>query len=799
MSLTAWDVETTIRPRFKRTASPFGAGNWVVTHAFQKGPAAPVVEYRFGRRPPGPGWLRTVLEGTRLLAGFNIKFDLLHALQDPENLAAWMRYVADGGGIWDCQLAEYLLDGMDQRSHMLSLDEVAPRYGGGVKVDEVKLLWNAGVSTEDIEPGLLTRYLLGGKDEHGVWQPGDIQNTMRIAQGQIAKARECGQLRSILLNMGSLIASIEMERNGMFVNKAHGLELAAELKAEIDQLHTVMSGYLPADMPFQFNWNSRFHKSALFFGGMVKYPRREYQLRDGTFTFREDHPDQAYSQKDETHWIRADGTTHPVDPDYREARDGALARYAGGKNAGEVKTKQVKVDDLSKPKSRVGQDTYTFKGFTAPRKEWESSDPGVYSTSSEVIEELATSGVPFLRAFATLQKLTKDLGTYYITVDPETGEEKGMLSLVDEHGIIHHKINHTSTVTGRFSSSDPNLQNIPKGNKSKVKLLFVSRFKDGTIIQSDFSSLEIYVQAILTGCRQLIEDLLGGLDMHVVRLSTKERMPYAEVLKLAKGYTDETGVWHDPDPTWDYKRTGAKVFSFQRAYGAGAKKISDSAGIPLEDVEALIDADNERYPEIEPYYEDLTSKIKANRRPAGIVVPHPSVPGIMCNLGRSFYRTPDGKLYSYIESPSPEYLVKRGVFASFSPTEIKNYVVQGSGGEWMKAAMWLAVRAFYAVENFGGRALLVNTVHDAMYADADNSVRDDAAALLHACMEGASDLIEYWFGWTIPVPVPSDTSWGPSMMDEQKIPGIKERAAGYRQTIREAYMQSYTPSFIKKD
>jgi DNA polymerase I-like protein with 3'-5' exonuclease and polymerase domains len=803
VSYTTWDIETTIKSRFKRKATPFGGINWAVTHAF-KHKDGKVVEHRFGRQAPGPGWLKPVLDSTRLLVGFNIKFDLLHALQDEENLQAWMSYVAGGGNVWDCQLAEYLLEGMTQKNHMLSLDEVAPRYGGNVKVDEVKALWAAGIDTPDIDPELLTRYLCGGEDEHGVYQLGDIENTEKIALAQIARARECGQLKSILLNMGSLLCTIEMERNGMFIDVELGKVLADGLRENIERLRVELEKYMPEGMPFQFKWTSRFHKSALIFGGNVKYERREYMLTDGSYTFDDQHPLQAYAQKDEVHATLVNdlppglgytgegggkaGTTVPLE----EARTWGVpvVRFAGGKNAGEVKTKKVKAPDYSKPKSRMGEDYFTFPGFTKPKKAWESAESGVYSTAAEVIEELGVRGIPFLKALAELQAMMKDLGTYYIVTDPETGESKGMLSLVDEHGIIHHKINHTSAVTARFTSSDPNLQNIPKEKKSQVKRTFVSRFKDGKVIQSDFTALEIYIQAILTKCQQLILDLRAGLDMHCVRLATKEGMPYEEVLLLAKG--NETTL---PVPEWDVKRTGAKVFSFQRAYGAGAQKISDSTGLPKEEVEALIAADNERYPEIEPFYERMTEDIKRNRKPTGVVIPHPDVPGKVCHIGQSFSRTPDGKLYAYIETPAPDFMVKRGITAGFSPTEIKNYVVQGGGAEWAKAAMWLAVRAFYARQNFGGLGLLVNQVHDAVYADADPSVAFDAAALLHASMEAASDFMEWYFDWQIPVPVPSDTSWGQSMMDEDRIPGVKDRAKEFRQELRALYMGGYEPSF----
>lgn len=789
MTYATWDTETTIATSFKRKANPFDSNNWVVTHGF-KHKGGEVIEHRFGKQPPGPGWLKPVIANIKLLVGFNIKFDLLHALQDKENLAAWMEYVAGGGNVWDCQVAEYLLNGMGQKDQMLSLDEVAPRYGGNVKVDEVKALWAAGINTPDIDPELLTRYLCGGNDEHGVYQLGDVENTEKIALAQIARARDAGQLNSILLNMGALLFTVEAERNGMYVDRAKGMGLAAALEIKVNEASAGLAQYLPTDLPFDFNWGSPIQRSALFFGGTVQYDCREYDLKDGSTTWTEP-PETggslfAYAQKDLHGWLLDSGEVTFVDP-FEVDSPTNYAQYKGGKNAGEFKTRKVKVDDYTKPKSRVVKRPYTFKGYTKPDKKWAGADPTVWSTSAEVVEELRSRGIPFLTMYADLMAMSKDLGTYYYRKD-EAGKESGMLTLVNDEGIIHHKLNMCSTVTARLSSSDPNLQNIPKGNKSDVKTIFVSRFgPEGKIIQSDFSSLEVYVQAILTQCKQLIADLQAGLDMHCVKLAAKEKMDYASVYALCKG--------DKYDKEWDYKRTKAKEYSFQSAFGAGDPAIAAKTGMSIEEVAALRAADNERYPEIPQYYADITAKIKSERR-ADRTLPHPDFPGVICHLGSSTFRTPDGKVYSYREQPSPEYLVKRGITASFSPTEIRNYVVQGSGGEWAKAGMWLSVRAYYARQNFGGRALLVNQVHDACYADADASVAFEAAALLHACMEGASDFMEWWFKWPVPVPVPSDTSWGASMMDEDKIPGIKERAAVLRKELRKQYMADYQPSFI---
>ncbi|BAP34911.1 DNA polymerase [Ralstonia phage RSJ5] len=788
MTFATFDLETTTAAYMKRKASPFWPGNWIVAAGYAMGDG-PVEGLYFAKDEKKPfDWFTRMLKGTKLLAGQNIKFDLLYALREPQNLEAWMEWVANGGNVWDCQLAEYLLRGMEPSSHMLSMDEMAPIYGGNVKIDEVKALWEAGVDTPDIDPELLMSYLCGnGKDE------GDIGNTRLIFKGQLAKARERGQLKSILLNMGSLIATVEMERNGMFVNKAKGLEQAVQLRATLEILLTELRNYLPDELPFDFNWRNRYHLSPLVFGGKVKYQKRVHVLSDeGELT---------YFQKEETHVLLSDGTTVRVDD--LDALLHEPVRFAGGKNKGEVKTRKVKVPDVERgPKMRWEDCYHEFPGYTEPKDAWKSSTEGLWSVSADVIEELGNRNLPFLKTLAKVQEVGKDLSTYYITVD-EDGKEKGMLTLVGLDSIIHHRINHTSTVTARFSSSDPNLQNVSKGSidsegnvtGSLIKTVFESRFgADGVIVQSDFTALEVYVQANLTACINLIEDLRAGVDMHCMRVSQKEGIPYEEALRLC--VTGE-GVDADTHKKWKKKRTEAKVFSFQRAYGAGAQKISDSTGMALEDVEALIVAENARYPEIEAYNKAKEERVMKSRRPTGRVEPHPERPGLMVQLGKGWSTTPDGKVYSYRESPSPLWAIKQGKSpASFSPTELKNYEVQGMGGEWAKAAMWLAVREFYRNKNWGGKALLVNQVHDALYADMHKEVHHDASAVLHACMLAASDFMEFWFGWEVQVPVPSVTAYGSSMFEEI-IYGEDnvELADAYRIDIRNRYMNGYTPSY----
>lgn len=810
------DIETTTTTSYKRKANPFDPRNWVVLVGYKKQHDERATAVRLTQGTQDHGWLVHILANPdlKLLVGVNIKFDLLHALRHPLAYAKWQQFVARGGVVWDCQLAEYLLEGQVQSSHMLSLDELAVRYGGDLKVDEVKKLWEAGVPTEDIDPDLLLRYLIGEDLPNGERREGDIGNTERVFKAQVARARNAQQTKSILMNMGSLCATIEMERNGMYVNVPLGEQLGAELAARLAEAQQRLDQYLPPDLPFKFSWTNRYHLSPMIFGGKIKYERRQYDLKDGRQTWFSpaDKPAArelfAYAQKDVVCYVMTDGTCLPKDEVDKHTDNGFLPinaeMYKSGKNAGEYKTKKIKMDDYDKPKSRMAYCDFLFPGFTTPEPEWASSTPGLYSVAEDVISDLTVRDVPFLKDLGAVKAMDKDLGTYFKRYDESKEQEVGMLTLVQPDSIIHHSLNHTSTVTGRFSSSNPNLQNIPKGNKSAVKQVFESRF-GGHVLQSDFSSLEVYCQAILTACRQLIDDLKAGVDMHCMRLAVKEGMDYAEVYRLCKGWKETTAsgevIHHAHVEEWDYKRTGAKVFSFQRAYGAGAKKIASSTGMSLEDVEALIEAERKRYPEIDAYFEARTAEIKRNRRPTSRVVPHPEFPAIMCQLGISRVSTPDGKLYTYVESPAMGFMVKRGETASFSPTEIKNYEVQGLGGEWMKAAMWLAIRAFYARGNFDGLALLVNTVHDAMYADVHRDLRLQAGALLHACMLEASTFMEYHFSWKLPLPVPSDTVYGANMGEEVPFtdPSFEEAVKADRAWLRKQYMADYQPSYEKEN
>src|SRR5690606_36016843 len=106
-------------------------------------------------------------------------------------------------------IAEYLLT--NQQTKYPSLDEVAPKYGGSHKIDGVKLLWEQGKLTSEIDPELLGEYLWGPE--------GDIENTRKVFYGQYAKLVERGQWDSALTRMEAMVFNSFAMDAGLFVNR----------------------------------------------------------------------------------------------------------------------------------------------------------------------------------------------------------------------------------------------------------------------------------------------------------------------------------------------------------------------------------------------------------------------------------------------------------------------------------------------------------------------------------------------------------------------------------------------------
>ncbi len=222
---------------------------------------------------------------------------------------------------------------------------------------------------------------------------------------------------------------------------------------------------------------------------------------------------------------------------------------------------------------------------------------------------------------------------------------------------------------------------------SKLKQCFTSRWPRGMLVVADYSQLEVVCLAIASKDTQLIQDLRDGIDLHTMR---------AEELFGA--------------PVSKEQRQKAKELSFQLQYGAGAKGMAKKLGIDYTLAQEFIKNYFNRYPELDRYYKNLFRELNDTKYYTGMK--DEEVP-----VSEAIFTSPTGRRYWFREYDS-QWGVK------FSPTELKNYPIQGfAGGDVMS----LAVSSVYnelIMNNLCDGIKLVNTVHDNIIADcSDESIR----------------------------------------------------------------------------
>lgn len=755
-----FDLETQNHSKYKRFASQFIPENWVVMRGWKnQGDSRCSMEYY----PTNQRSYMKIEDDINLLVGHNIKYDLLWEWDSPDMKAFFKR----GGRIWDTMYAEYLLEAQVQDAQMASMDSIVEKYGGRKKVDAVKALWEAGVLTADIDKDMLEDYLIGTEEEER--NSGDVGNTELIFRGQLKKAIELGMLNMIMARMDGLCCTTEMEWNGLHIDLKEAKRRMNVLKEELAQVEQELEEYMP-DMPEEcpFNWNSLIHKSALIFGGTIKYQKQD--------TYIDEKTGELARLKAKEDWPLFDGT--PRDPktccwnedkqmysiaveDEEEPFSKLQDTFVSGLKKGSPKFKKVDVPGELKVKY---QDFFIqLDGYTSPKPEWQGAlldgakEP-VYQTNADVIEELGLrEGIPFLKLMAKLQSISKDLGTYYLQYDEKKKEYVGMLTCVmpDNH-IIHHSINHVNTVTTRLSSNNPNLQNIPRADKSEVKKMFTSRFAYGKMIEIDYSQLEVVIQGMLSGDEALCEDLRKRVDFHCKRVAKKFNTTYEEALYRCK---DESFEDHS---TWKGYRTGCKEFSFQRAYGAGAVTIAATTGMKLEDVQEMIELEEQMYPGIVHFNQTVEKEVKRTAKPF-----RDHTEGKFYRRG--YYTSPTGTRYSFRSYDAQDWQRKKGIQDSFMPTELKNYPVQGTGGEVVQIVLGKLWRHFVATDNYDGKALLCNTVHDCVWADSQDEVVEVVSKDMKEIMEAVPQYMKELYDMDVTVPFPVEVEVGENLYDKKVI------------------------------
>ncbi|MDE6416866.1 MAG: DNA polymerase I [Duncaniella sp.] len=278
---------------------------------------------------------------------------------------------------------------------------------------------------------------------------------------------------------------------------------------------------------------------------------------------------------------------------------------------------------------------------------------GSYSTTEQILEQYEAT-VPIVSIILKYRRLKKLLTTYLealpAMVNPVTGK-------------IHTSYNQTVTATGRISSTNPTLQNIPirTDDGREIRRAFIP--DEGCLLMSaDYSQIELRLIADLSGDPDMIEAFLSGADIHRVTASKIYKVPLDEV-------TDD-------------QRRHAKTANFGIIYGISAFGLSQRLGIPRADARRLIDGYFATYPRIKEYLGEAVENARAN----GYVT---------TRMGRRRYL--------------PDITSRNATVRSYAERNAVNAPIQGTAADIIKAAMIAIARRMTAE---GMRSTMIMQVHD---------------------------------------------------------------------------------------
>jgi len=297
---------------------------------------------------------------------------------------------------------------------------------------------------------------------------------------------------------------------------------------------------------------------------------------------------------------------------------------------------------------------------------------------------------------------------------------------------------------------------------SNIKRCFVSRFgARGVIVEADYSQIEVIVQAFLSGDEQMYEDIRNGVDFHCKRLAYKLKEDYDEVVRRSK---DSTNPYFKE---YSKKRKDIKVFSFRKAYGAGAASIAEVLGCSIDEAKEFFAIEDAIYPNIRQMQEGWIDEVNQSKRPSQ----KRTKKGLPSCVGH--IKSITGKRYVFQEEDAPAFLIRQGTYTSFKPTKIKNYPVQGLAGEMLFAALGMLVRKLLNSPDLAEKCLLINTVHDSILFDIHMDVLPESLALIRHIMLDVPKRLEELFGFTFDLPLKVDIDMGANWADMKEVKEVE--------------------------
>ncbi len=303
-----------------------------------------------------------------------------------------------------------------------------------------------------------------------------------------------------------------------------------------------------------------------------------------------------------------------------------------------------------------------------------------YSTAADVLEKLAAQH-PIVKKILDYRAYTKLKSTY----------ADGLQNCIGPDGRIHSTFNQTITATGRLSSTDPNLQNIPirMDLGRQIRKVFVP--KDGCVfMDADYSQIELRVLASLSGDSELIKAYSEHADIHRSTASLVFNVPYDEVT--------------------DAMRRNAKAVNFGIVYGISAFGLGEDLGISQKEAKKYIEDYFKTYPAVKNFLDDMVSSAKDK----GYAITY---------YGR--------------RRPIPELKSSNFMQRSFGERVAMNSPIQGTAADIIKIAM---INVFNALKEANLRTRLILQVHDELLLEVPCDELDKAEKILRDQMIGACDL-----------------------------------------------------------
>ncbi|AYF53305.1 DNA polymerase I [Clostridium novyi] len=305
-----------------------------------------------------------------------------------------------------------------------------------------------------------------------------------------------------------------------------------------------------------------------------------------------------------------------------------------------------------------------------------------YSTNAEVLEKLKDSH-PIISKIIDYRQITKLDSTYV----------EGLKHVIDEDGKIHSSFNQTVTTTGRLSSTEPNLQNIPIKHEMgrEIRKVFVANNEESVIFSADYSQIELRVLAHIANDEKLIDAFKHHKDIHTITASEVFRVPVEEVTPLM--------------------RSNAKAVNFGIVYGIGAFSLSKDINVSRKEAKEYIDTYFSRYPNVKKYIDDIINKSEQD----GFVT-------TIMNRKR------------YI----PEIQSRNKIVRSFGERLAMNTPIQGSAADIIKLAM---VHVYEELIKRNLKSTLILQVHDELILNVYKDELEEVKQMVVEKMEGVMNLL----------------------------------------------------------